>query len=49
MSCDNFAAGVFIKDDDVGGLVSDCVVGDVNVTCLHKMFFISPKIVILSS
>ena len=49
MSCDNFAAGVFIKDDDVEGLVSDCVVGDVNVTCLRKMFFIFPKVVMLSS
>ena len=43
MSCGNFAAGVFIKGDDVGGLVSDCVAVDVNVFCLHKMFFYIPK------
>ena len=42
VSCVNFAAGVFIKGDDMGGLVSDCVVVNVSVFPLHKMFFI-PK------
>ena len=43
MSCGNLAAGVFIKDDDVGELALDCVVVDVNVFCLRKMCFCITK------
>ena len=47
VSLDNFAAGVFIKGNNMGGLVSDCVVVDGNLNVFNvngcKYFFVYVK------